>query len=79
MRTLGARHNHATIWCNVNSSNGLIMSLQFVLKCKIVSGPVIQLDINVASHCECPPVGGEGMVSNWMMEQVMDFWTGHDE
>jgi hypothetical protein len=78
-RTLGTRHNHATGRCYVDSSNGLIMSLKFILKCEIVSGLAIQLDINIASDCECLPVGGEGMVGNWMMEQVVDLWAGHDE
>jgi hypothetical protein len=55
------------------------MSLKFVLKCEIVSRLAIQLDSDVASNCKCLAVGGEGMVGNGMMEQVVDFWTGHDE
>ena len=55
------------------------MSLKFVLKYEIVSRLSIQLDSDVASDCKCLAVGREGMVGNGMMEQVVDFWTGHDE
>jgi hypothetical protein len=77
VRTLGARHNHATIRGNVDSSNGLIMSLEFVLKCEIASGPAVELDIDVPSNRECLPVSGEGVVGDWVVEQVVNFWISH--
>ena len=79
MRTLGASDNHATVGSNVDSCNSLVMAFQFVFQCKFGTRPIVEFDIVVSSDCEGLLVGGEGMVCNGVVEEVMDFWTRHRE
>ncbi len=79
MLTLRACYDHATMWGNIHASDSLVMSFEFILKCKLVTRPVVELDVVVSGDCECLPVGGERMVSDGMVEQMMDFWASHVE
>jgi hypothetical protein len=64
---------------NIDASDRLVMSLEHILKVEVASRPSVELDIDISRNCQCLSVGGEGMVGDWMMEEVMNFRTGHYE
>jgi hypothetical protein len=64
---------------NVDASDRLVMSLELILKCEVASGPSVELDVDISRNCKCLPVGGEGMVGDWVVEEVVNFRTGHCE
>ena len=53
------------------------MSLEFILKCKVASRPTVEFDIDVPSNRKRLPVGRERVICDGVVEQVVDFWTGH--
>lgn len=53
------------------------MAFELVLELEGVSNPAIQLDRRVASNGEGLPVGGEGVVRNGVVEEVVNFWLRH--
>jgi len=54
------------------------MTSELVFELKAGAGARIQLDIVVSCHRERAAVGREGMVGNWVVEEVMDFGRSHD-
>jgi hypothetical protein len=64
---------------NIDASDRLVMSLELILKCEVASGPSVELDVDISRNCKCLPVGGEGMVGDRVVEEVVNFRTGHCE
>ena len=53
------------------------MALELILKSKFVSGSVIKLNVDISCHSQCLVIGGKGMVSDWVVEQMMYFGSRH--
>jgi hypothetical protein len=64
---------------NVDASDCFVMSLEFILKCEVASRPSVELDVSISCNRKCLPVGGEGVVGDWVMEEMVNFRTGHCE
>jgi hypothetical protein len=64
---------------NVDASDRFVMSLEFILKCEVASRPSVELDVGISCNCECLPVGGEGVVGDWVVEEMVNFRIGHCE
>jgi hypothetical protein len=62
--TLGARH-------------GLVMAGELVLQRVLCARAPVQVDVVVAGHGERLAVGGEGVVGDGVVEQVVDVRGGH--
>ena len=76
--TLRARHNLATPRRNVDSSDGLVVSFQLVFQLELGRRcALVELDGGIAHDCEEFAIGGKGVVGDWCMEEVMDFWMNH--
>lgn len=69
--------DHAVVGSNVDARDRLVMALEFIFQDELGAGPFVEFDIAVSCDCEGLPVGGEGVVGNGMVEEVVDFWTGH--
>lgn len=78
IRTLGASHDTASFRGDVDTCDRLIMPLQFILQCELATGAFIELNMIVPGHGQGLSVGGEGMISNWVMEEMMNFGRRHD-
>lgn len=53
------------------------MAFKFVLQGKLPGArSAVKLDVDVSGDSQGLPVGGEGVVGDWVMEQMMHFW-GH--
>ena len=64
---------------NVDASDRLVMPLELILKSEVVSRPSVELDVDIPRNRKCLPVGGEGVVGDWVVEEVVNFRTGHCE
>ena len=76
-RTLRARNNLAGNGSNVDARNRLVVARQLVLQLVGAAAFVEEVDVIVAGHGECVAVGGEGVVGDGMVEQVVDVWASH--
>lgn len=77
MLTLRAGHDLAGVGSNINSRDRLVVSSQFILKLETTARLRIQVDVVVASYSQRLAVGGEGMVGNWVVKEVVDFGGSH--
>jgi hypothetical protein len=64
---------------NIDASDRLVMSLELILKSKVASRPSVELDVDIPRNRKCLPVGGEGVVGDGVVEEVMNFRAGHCE
>lgn len=55
------------------------MASKLIFESEFVAGSGVELDIVVFGDCQGLPVGGEGVIGNGVMEEVVDFWSSHDE
>lgn len=55
------------------------MSHKFIFNLIPAACLAIQIDIVLAGYGERLSVGGEGMVRNGMVEELMDVGSGHDD
>lgn len=78
-RTLGARYNPSTLWCDINTSDGLVVTFQFILELELMPCSTIQLNTGISGDSQRLPVSGEGMVGDGVVEKVVDFGAGHFE
>src|SRR4051812_1134134 len=62
---------------NIDASDRLVMSFELILKREVASRPSVELDVDISSNCKCLPVGGERVVGDWVVEEVMNFRSGH--
>ena len=76
-RTLGASHNTTSFRGDVDTCDCLIMPLQFILQCKLATGAFIELNMILSGHAQCLSVSGEGMISNGVMEEMVNFGRRH--
>lgn len=53
------------------------MPLKLVLELEGIANSAVQLDCRLASDGKGLPVGGERMVRNGIVEEVVDFWFRH--
>jgi hypothetical protein len=76
--TLRASHNLAGVGCNVYTGNRLVVTCQLILELISAASLLEQVDVVLAGYGKRLAVGGEGMVRNGMVEEVVDFGAGHD-
>lgn len=79
MLTLRAGYNLARVGSNINARDSLVVTGQFILKLEATARLRIQVDIVLPSYSQRLTVGREGVVRNWVVEEVVDFWGGHCE
>lgn len=75
--TLRARDNAAGVWRNVEAGDSLVMPLQLVLQPEGISSLAVQFDGRVSCDGQGRPVGGEGVVGDGVVEEVVDLWRSH--
>ena len=75
--TLRASHDLASPRGNINTRDRLIMTGQFILQLEATARLCVQVNIVLTSYSERLAVGGEGMVRNGVVEEVVDFGAGH--
>lgn len=78
-QTLGAGHDHATIWRNINTSDCLVVTFELIFQSEPVAGLAVQFNCVVFGYCQCLPIGGEGVIGNRVVEKVMNFRGCHVE
>jgi hypothetical protein len=76
---LRARHNLAAVGRNVNTRDSLVVASQLVLQLELTAAALVELDVVVAGYGEGLAVGGEGVVRDGMVEEVVHFWRGHGD
>lgn len=76
---MGASDDHAGIGSNIDTSHGLVMALQLILQCEIGAGSVVEFHHIVPSHSERLSISGEGVVCDWVVEEVVNFWARHND
>ena len=77
--TLGTGHNSPAVQRNIDTRDQFIMTLQLVLELESTSCSSVKLDSGVSGNGESLLVSGEGMIRDWMVKEVMDFWRVHFE
>jgi hypothetical protein len=75
--TLRAGHNLARVGSDIHTRDRLVVSSQLVLELETAALPCVQVDIVVTSYGEGLAVGGEGVVRNWVVKEVVDFGRNH--
>jgi len=76
--TLRASHNLARVGCNVYTGNCLVVTRELILELVSAARLLEEVDVVLSGYSERLAVGGEGMVRNGMVEEVVDFGAGHD-
>ena len=71
--TLRAGHNLATSWCNVYPSHSFVMSSEFIFQLELSTCLAVEVDVVLAGYSQRLTVGGEGMVRDGVVEEVVDF------
>lgn len=77
--TLRARHDLAALGCDVDTCDGLVVAGQLILQRVLVARALVQIDNVLTGDGEGLAVGGEGVVRDGVVEEVVDFWGGHCE
>ena len=77
--TLRASHDHAAVRSNINACDGLIVAFQLIFEGEAIARVAVQFDIIVSCYSERLTVGREGVVGNGVVEEMVDFGSGHDE
>lgn len=72
-----ACHNLARIRRNIHTRDSLVMACQLILQLEFPTLSLVQVDVVFAGYGERLAVGGEGVVRDGVVEEVMDFWGGH--
>lgn len=70
-------NNLAGIGRNVDACHRLVMSLELIAQLELVARPLIQVHCVLAGDGEGLPVGGEGVVGDGVVEEVVDFRGCH--
>jgi hypothetical protein len=63
---------------NVYSSYSLVVSSEFILQFKALARPIVYFDIVLFCDGKHTMVGGEAMVGDWVVEEMMNFGRCHD-
>lgn len=77
--TLRACYNPPTFQRNINASNRLIMTLQLIFELESIARASIKLDPDVSCNCQRLFVGGEGVIGDRIMEELVNLGSGHCE
>jgi hypothetical protein len=75
--TLGAGYNLSRVRSNVHTRDCLVMASQFILKLEPAALSRIQVNIVLARNSQRLAIGGKRVVRNWVVEEVVDFGSGH--
>lgn len=54
------------------------MAFEFVFEGESLAGATVELDVVISSDGEGLTVGGEGVVGDWVVEELVDLWGCHD-
>ncbi len=76
-QTLGTCDNSAAARSDINTSYGFIVALQLILQLERIADFTIQLEGRVLGHSERLAIGGEGVVGNGAVEEMVNFWGSH--
>lgn len=74
---LGAGDDFAGVGCDINTSDGLIVAAEGIGEGETFASRGVELDGVVAGHSQGGVILGEGMVTDWRMEEVVDGRRGH--
>jgi len=74
---LRARYNPATLRRNVNPGDCLVVTTKLIYELEIVARLAVELDIVVSCDSDGLAITSEGVVGDWCVEEVVDFWAGH--
>lgn len=74
---LRAGHDTAAVRGDIDTGDELIVAAELILEAELVALLGVELDIVGAGDGEGVAVGGEGVVGNGRMEQVVHFGRGH--
>lgn len=77
--TLGTSDNTATAERNIHTCNGLVVAFQLINELKAIARSIVQLNAVVSRNGERLSVCRKGMIGNWMVKEVMNFWSSHCE
>ena len=77
--TLRASDNSAAVGRNVHAGDKLVVPLQLVLDLEDIAYSAVEVDGGLARNSYQLTVRREGMVRNWVVEEVVDFWSCHGE
>jgi hypothetical protein len=75
--TLRAGHDLARVGSDIYPRDRFVVSSQLVLELEPAALPRVQINIVVAGYGEGLAVGGEGMVRNRVVKEVVDFGGDH--
>lgn len=74
-----AGDNSAALWGNVHARDELVVALQFILELEGIANSAVQVNRGVARNGQCLAIRRERVIRDRVVEQVMDFWSCHDE
>jgi hypothetical protein len=75
--TLGAGHDLSRIGSNIHTRDCLVVTSQFILKLEAAALPRIQVNVVLASNSQRLAIGGERVVRDWVVEEVINFGGSH--
>ena len=76
--TLRAGDDAAALRRDVHAGHGLVVALELILERELGAAPLVELDVVVARDDQRLPVGREGVVGDRVVEEKVDFRSGHD-
>jgi len=74
---LGASHDPAGRRGDVDASDGFVVAAEFIDEFELGGFLAVELDVVLAGYCESFAIGGEGVVGDRGVEEVVDFRGGH--
>ncbi len=77
--TLRAGDNPTTVQSNIHTCNRFIVAFKLILELEAIAGSSIKLNTSVSCYSQCLPIGRERMVSDRVVEEMVNFWSCHGE
>jgi hypothetical protein len=74
---LRAGHDAAAVGGDVDAGDQLVVTSEFILQAELVALLGVELDVVGAGHSQGVAVGGERVVGDWGVKEVVDFGRGH--
>lgn len=74
---LRAGHNTAAVGCDVDTGDQLVVATKLILQAELIALLGVEFDVVGASNGQRVAVGGERVVGDWSVEQVVNFGRGH--
>ena len=72
-----AGHDAAAIRGDVDAGDELVVATEFILQAELVALFRVELDVVRAGDSQGVAVGGERVVGDWSVEEVVNFGRGH--